>query len=86
MKTVVMIVQGTTQISLEPENEAEKAALEPIKKHGGPVSILWGSVYECRGGYFRATGIGHRNEGYESLIIRLDSPPPPLDPQPPVFP
>lgn len=75
MTSAIIIVDGTTQIALTPETDWERDLLKQMQGHKGPVTILSGSVYECRGGYWRAVDIGTGQRGYESVILRLDAPP-----------
>lgn len=85
MTSVIIIVEGTTQIALTPETEWERTVLEQVKKHQGTLTILSGEVYECQGGWIRARDVGRGSRiGYATLILRLDTLPKP-EPEPAVI-
>jgi hypothetical protein len=70
VKTAIYIEQGVTQLVLTPECEWEKKITSSISEGEKKVSVMRGSFYECRGGWIR------RGDDPQSLILRLDFPPP----------
>ena len=77
MKLAMIIADGVTQISFEPETDWERAILDQVRKHTGQITPLSGRVFECQGNYWR--GIYHPNAEYSctaSLILKLEAPVP----------
>jgi hypothetical protein len=74
MKTALWMVDGVTQVVLSPETEWERTALRQIQS--GKLTVLSGSFFECRGGYWRGTattqGIYDREPTREDTILRID--------------
>lgn len=76
MKTAIYIEDGVVQLVITPENDFEKNALKSFDSDAGvDAKIIFGSFYDCRGGWVRQTrfesppfGPGENSD--RSLILR----------------
>ena len=66
MKVAIYTVDGTTQIVLTPEGAFETAAFAHLHEPGVKLSVLKGSFYACRGGWYR------EGRDDDSTILRID--------------
>lgn len=79
MKSAIYISQGTTQVSLTPENEWERHALKMIAESSGQqTQVFWDQYYECQGGWYRHGDTHYGGFGEpkvadgSSLMFRID--------------
>lgn len=51
MRIALYVNDNLQQIVITPENDGEKALLKFLE--GKEVEVMWGSFYECKGGWVR---------------------------------
>lgn len=67
MTAAVLILDGTTQIVLTPENAWEKSIIDSLSGSKTTNKVMAGTFYECVGGWFR------QGKDDKSLILRIDA-------------
>ena len=76
MKTAIFIQENDTQLVLTPENKFEETIIKNIHDGKQEVTIMRGSFYECRSGYFRIDfgrpGLASPAHEENSLIMRIN--------------
>ncbi len=80
MKTAIYIEDGVAQLVITPETEYEKANIGLFEEGAVSAKIIFGSFYDCRGGWVRQSAWRpHENtwqhDGRDkSLIIKIEKP------------
>lgn len=75
MKVAIYIVNNTTQIVLTPEEKFETASLDHLHAPNSKLTVLRGSFYETRGGWYRESADD------QSTMLRIDTDFGPTPPQ-----
>lgn len=81
MKTAIYIEDGVAQLVITPETEYEKANIGLFEEGAVDAKIMFGSFYDCRGGWVRQSAYQpHTNQYWQSegrdksLIIKIEKP------------
>lgn len=82
MKTAIYIEDGVAQLVITPETEYEKANIGLFEEGAVDAKIMFGSFYDCRGGWVRQSAyrkpdhtFGYTANGDDrSLIIKINKP------------